>query len=222
MHLTRRNGRPSKACAPILEAILGDSSIVKAGTGIDQDMVELWECWRGLQARSRLDIGGIGSSRGSTTGLQRLTTSILGVNLKKSKKQAVSDWSQVPLTDAQLSYSARDAWAGAAIVAELAAVSPEIFGTQALVDFLKSEVPMEDLVSRVQSRKKAKTQLASILKPYKSVGCSTRSLPVQKKEMPPRVQKKVFQLKQVLTETSPEAPAAFDVEPLGFKILSPQ
>ena len=131
--------------------------------------MELWDCWRGtLHARSRLDIGGIGSNRHGTTGLQRLAKSILGVNLKKSKKQALSDWSQVPLTDAQLIYSARDAWSGAAIVSQLADADPDTFGTEALIDLLKHEIPMQELIHRVQSRKKAKAKLASILKPYKA------------------------------------------------------
>lgn len=221
VHLTRRNGRPSRACAPILDAVLGDETIVKAGAGIDQDMLELWECWSGrLQARSRLDIGGIGLNEKGSIGLQRLTSSILGLDLGKTKKQAMSDWSQVPLTDEQLIYSARDAWAGAAIVAELAAVAPDVFGTPALIEKLKSERPMEEVIALVQSRKRAKTQLASVLKPYVPGGGSakSKSRPIRKKPMPPKVRKKVSQLKQVLSRTTLDGPMAFDVEPHGFKI----
>ena len=217
VHLTRRNGRPSRACAPILEAVLGDETIVKAGAGIEQDMMELWECWRGrLQARSRLDIGGIGLHHNQgCVGLQRLASSILGVDLGKTKKKAMSDWSQVPLTDEQLIYSARDAWAGAAIVAELAAVDPDLFGTPSLLDLLKSERSMEDLIQIAQSRKRAKTQLETVLKPY--VPSSPNKSP-RLKHMPKRVKKKVMKLKRVLAQTTRGGPVAFDVEPLGFKI----
>lgn len=218
VHLTRRNGRPSKACAPILEAILADASIVKAGTGIDQDVMELWDCWRGtLHARSRLDIGGIGSNHHGTTGLQRLAKSILGVNLQKSKKHALSDWSQVPLTEAQLIYSARDAWSGAAIVSQLADADPDTFGTEALIDLLKHETPMQELIERVQSRKRAKATLASILKPYKA----RKLRRVEPVPFPPKIHKRVVQLKNVLAETTMDKPKIFDVEPLGFKIYPP-
>jgi len=202
-----------------LEAVLGDESIVKAGAGIDQDMLELWECWRGLEARSRLDIGGIGLNNQGSIGLQRLTSSILGLDLGKTKKQAMSDWSQVPLTDEQLAYSARDAWAGAAIVAELAAVDPDTFGTPALIDLLKTERSMEELFNMVQSRKQAKAQIASIIKPYVPSKFRPKSLPVRnKKPMPPKVREKVSHLRQIVTQTARGGPVAFDVEPLGFKI----
>jgi ribonuclease D len=153
-----------------------------------------------------------------SVGLQRLTSSILGVDLGKTKKQAMSDWSQVPLTDAQLIYSARDAWAGAAIVTELAAVDPDTFGTAALLDLLKTEQSMEDLIHLVKSRKQAKTQLASVLKPY--VPSKKRAAP--RKEMPEKVKKKVRTLKRVLAETTRGGLVAFDVEPLGFKIQPKQ
>lgn len=221
VHLTRGNGRPSRACAPILEAVLADESIVKAGVGIDQDMVELSDCWGGLQARSRLDVCGIGfHCNGNTVGLQRLTSSILGLDLGKTKKQAVSDWSQVPLSDEQLIYSARDAWAGAAIVAELASVAPDTFGTAALIDLLKSERSMDDLMHLVKSRERAKTQLASILRPYisRKRPSATKSPPVQHKSVPPKVRKKVSKLKQVVSQTVIGGPMVFDVESLGFTI----
>ena len=214
VHLTRRNGRPSQACAPILEAVLGDESIVKAGAGIDQDMLELHDCWGGLQARSRLDLGGIGTTKCSI-GLQRLTSSILGVDLGKTKKQAMSDWSRVPLTDAQLAYSARDAWAGAAIVAELASRAPHTFGTPALVDLLESERSLEDLRRCALQRKEAKTQIRNLLKPY--VPDQSKKSPDTRK-LPPKVRDKVVKLKQVLADTARCGPMAFDVEPLGFTI----
>lgn len=226
VHLTRRNGRPSRACAPILEAVLSDESIVKAGVGIDADVVELWRWWNSgghVEAKSRLDVGGIGvNSKGTTVGLARLTRSILGVELGKTKKQARSDWSQVPLTDAQLIYSARDAWAGAAVVAELASIAPGTFGTDALVKMLESEPPIHDLIGRVESRQNAKKQIASIMKPYvRKRHHTARSHPVRKKQLPPKVQKKIWQLRKAVAESSMEGPMMFDVEPLGLKIHEP-
>ena len=70
-----------------------------------------------LDARSRFDIGGIGSdSNRSGVGLQKLARAIVGVEMVKSKKVSMSDWSQIPLTNAQLCFASRDAWAGAAVM----------------------------------------------------------------------------------------------------------
>lgn len=70
-----------------------------------------------LDARSRFDIGGIGSdSNRSRVGLQKLARAIVGVEMVKSKKVSMSDWSQIPLTNAQLCFASRDAWAGAAVM----------------------------------------------------------------------------------------------------------
>ena len=191
---------------------MGDDSIVKAGAGIDQDMLELWECWDGLRARSRLELGGIGSTTKTRIGLQRLTSSILGVDLGKTKMQALSDWSQVPLTEEQLTYSARDAWAGAAIVAELAKCDPNTFGTDALVDMLKSERALGDLRQSAKRRKHAKMQLTILLQPYVP---SSRH---QTKKIPPKVREKASKLKRLVRETALGGPMVFNVEPLGFTI----
>ena len=44
----------------------------------------------------------------------------LGTELNKSKRIVLSDWSKTPLSEEQISYSARDAWAAAAILEKLA------------------------------------------------------------------------------------------------------
>lgn len=219
VHLTSRKGRPSRACAPILEAVLADESIVKAGAGIDQDMLELWECWGRLEARSRLELGGIGSSTktGNSIGLQRLTSSIVGVDLRKTKKRALTDWSQVPLTQDQLAYSARDAWAGAAVVAELSRVDPGTFGTAALLGMLKSEQPIQDLYKAAKQRKHAKMQLSTLL--HHNVPSPKQS---SRKKMPPKVKQKVSKLRRILEQTTRGGPMVFNVEPLGFTIQSKQ
>ena len=68
---------------------------------VDDDMLELRQRWKRLEARSRVDLGGIGSTGGELRGLKKLTGSILGFDLPKSRRMAISNWSQVPLSDAQ-------------------------------------------------------------------------------------------------------------------------
>jgi hypothetical protein len=104
-----------------------------------------------LQARSRFDLGCVVLPRDCTStnktndpsnhhqyrmiakrttntinnksGLQGLCKSILGVDLPKEKENSASDWTRFPLTDDQITYAARDAWAGAAIATKLASLN---------------------------------------------------------------------------------------------------
>ena len=116
IHLAKASGRPSRACAPLLEGVLRDPQVVKAGCAIDQDLMELHTEWNnGLEARSRFDLGGIGGDQRAVTGLRTLCAAVLGLHLPKSRRLAMSDWSCVPLTASQLCYCARDAWVGAGL-----------------------------------------------------------------------------------------------------------
>jgi hypothetical protein len=163
VHLARRNGRQSRACEPIIHAVLSDSDIVLAGCSIDQDLQELRSHWKGLEAHSRLDLGFVNGDKTTiTVGLKQLTRIILGLNLVKSKRLATSNWSQVPLTERQIAYSARDAWVGAAIASRLGTLEPEKFGTVALVSRLESQRTIKDLQWRQVNRKKAKDMLSAL------------------------------------------------------------
>eukprot|EP00429_Kryptoperidinium_foliaceum_P055297 CAMPEP_0176083814 /NCGR_PEP_ID=MMETSP0120_2-20121206/41939_1 /TAXON_ID=160619 /ORGANISM="Kryptoperidinium foliaceum, Strain CCMP 1326" /LENGTH=353 /DNA_ID=CAMNT_0017417611 /DNA_START=192 /DNA_END=1253 /DNA_ORIENTATION=- len=170
IHLARRSGKHSMACAPILKAVLNDEQFVKAGCALDEDLVSLYELWGDLDARSRLDLGLLGSqSTGHRQGLKSLSKSLLGLDLPKPVNVAISDWSTVPLSDSQVVYSARDAWAGAAIAHKLAEHDPETFGHEALVDILReSEPPIAELVAKQRQRSQAKRELRSLVGPFKS------------------------------------------------------
>jgi len=217
VHLARNKGRPSKACVPLLEAVLRDERIIKAGCGVDQDMLELRRKYRGLEARSRLELGGIGASdKGETLGLKRLAASILSVDLPKSRRLATSNWSQVPLTQAQVAYSARDAWVAAAIVDVLASQDPETFETNALVDRLRSQRSLKDLSQRQRKRKNAKNLLSSLLAPY-SLQCKSKA---SMNTLPSWKVESVRKLKTVMKENKFERHDFIDVESLGFNIRS--
>jgi hypothetical protein len=218
VHLASLNGRPSSACGPPLEAVLRDENIVKAGVGLDQDMLELRQKWTRFEARSRFDIGGVGASGSQRLGLKQLTGSIIGVDLPKSRRMAMSNWSQVPMSSAQLAYCARDAWAGAAIVAELAARDPDTFGREALVDLLRPQRSIDDMYHRQTRRKEAKNLLSSLVAPY-SIRDKTRQ-PEKTSDMPPWKAKRVSDLKHVMKENQIDYQHVFDVKPLGFSIAN--
>jgi ribonuclease D len=158
VHLVRGcSGRHSQVCAPVLKAVLCDEQYVKAGCALDDDMMALYEVWGGLKAKSRLDLGFIGTGSSGQknnnnkrrSGLKTLSRAVIGVDLPKPKKISMSDWSSVPLTEKQIIYSARDAWAGAAIVNKLAEYDSDTFGHEALVRSLQhSETPISKLVDR--------------------------------------------------------------------------
>lgn len=177
-------------------------------------MLELRQRWSTLEARSRLDLGGVGASGHRRLGLKQLSRSILGVDLPKSRRLAMSDWSQVPLTKALVAYSARDAWAGAAIVATLADRDPDTFGTPALVDLLRPQRSIDDLYHRHYRRKEAKNKLTALLAPYSFEEKKRRH--VHDSEMPPWKAKVVSDLKCIMKENRAVQVETFDVEPLGF------
>lgn len=159
----KKNGKRTKACAPILNAVLQDESIIKVGCGIDQDLLQLG--WKKLEARSRLNLADVISSD-QTLGLETLSQSILRINLPKTQSVARSNWSNIPLSDRQLNYAARDAWAGAAIVHALKR-RYKCFEPSYLCDYLKGQPSLELLKNQYQCQEQAKTLIKTLLLPYK-------------------------------------------------------
>lgn len=222
--MTRANGRPSGACGPLLEAVFRDQDIVKAGCGIDQDMLELRQArWPGLEATSRLDLGQLGRrAHGRTLGLKTLTQQILALDLPKSKNLARSDWSQLPLCDKQLAYAARDAWVAAAMVDELAAIDPDTFATTALVQRLRQQRSIREIAQRQSKRKQAKMLLHALLAPYQvnakgQKGTVRRS---QLENLPSWKFKKVQELQLQISSNSCNGNEFEDVEIVGMAVTT--
>jgi hypothetical protein len=195
VHLVRPSGRHSRSCVPILKAVLEDECYVKAGCGIDADLLELHDLWGNLDAKSRFDLGvvvpqtGTKSEIRNKSGLKRLCRSILGLDLPKEKADSQTDWASVPLNDNQIIYAARDAWAGAAIVKRLAEFDANVFGHQALIDLLQqSETPMGQLSERRVRRKQAKRDLDELLLQYES----------SMERLPKRVGRKAQGLREII------------------------
>jgi hypothetical protein len=85
----------------------------------------------------------------------------------KPKEIAISDWSAVPLTEKQIVYSARDAWAGAATAEKLAKYDPDMFSHESLVLSLpETEPTISELVAKQRRRDRAKRDLRRLLAPY--------------------------------------------------------
>lgn len=210
VHLLRKTGRRSKACIPIVEAVLEDPSIVKVGCGIDLDLIELRDIWPGVDGRSRLDLGGVGGGGNRQLGLRTLAARILGIDLPKSRRTATSDWSQVPLSEKQLAYCARDAWAAAAVVERLAELDDIRFSQGALVASLSNQTSIKDLSERLSERRRVRSLIKSLLEPHKSGSEANQTdLPEWKTET-------VKTLRAVLVETAMEKAPCFDLEGLGF------
>lgn len=139
--------------------LLLDPTIIPVGVGIDDDFVELYrwclehgeDCagpaWalRSSPVLTRFDMGGIGvgETQRGTIGLARLVEGILGVVLFKTKKLARTHWSRkgdIPLTDVEINYAARDAWAGAAILERLQDLDPDRFHPSQILQQLEEQV----------------------------------------------------------------------------------
>lgn len=157
VHLVKPGGKPSEACAPMIDAILRDENIIKAGCGVDQDIMALHRLWPGLEATSRFDLASLfQTDKGYTPGLATLTERVVGLELPKPRKVQMSNWGQVPLDKRQIVYAGRDAWAGAAIAAVLESNDPELFSPEPLKNALKRQVTIGDLNQKWEQRQRGK------------------------------------------------------------------
>jgi len=102
--------------------ILADSSVIKAGVAIHDDI-------KALRAVNKFTAGGFIELQDyvkdygiESSGLRKLSAIILG--FKISKRQQVSNWEAAQLSEAQLHYAATDAWVCYEIYKKLANHSP--------------------------------------------------------------------------------------------------
>ena len=193
---------------PVLEAVLSDDSIIKAGVGINEDMMELSQCWGGrLVARSRLNLGDLGTT-GYSLGIKRMARGILGLDVPKGRKMATRNWAQLPLTDSQLAYCGRDAWVGAAVVDVLADRAPEVFSPDAIRSMLAAEPPVQELCRRARLRKRAKMQFKSLISTW---GPTLENAPEAD-------QAEATRLRRVMRDLAPPRTFEFDATSLGFPV----
>ena len=229
LHLTPNYDDDSNLLGP-LQMLLNDETIIKVGAGIDDDMLELYRWNRSLNARSRFDIGGIGSSNnGNRVGLQRLVRAIVGVELVKSKRVAMSDWSQIPLTVKQLNYASRDAWAGAAVMENLSLMYGDKMQADVIGNMIMEiERDMLDIDVRAKERKEAKGEMKKIfdqmkrysayLKPSsnKDISCDEDCNNMAPGLWNGVVKEEKDRLQKIIDETSPDGLLFFPQESLGL------
>ena len=219
VHLTRKFGEHYSPPLSVVKAVLGDKSIIKAGVGIDDDMLELYRFNNNIQGKSRFDLGGIASdSPGKRIGLKSLVRILLGIDLNKSRKLAVSNWS-THLTDSQIHYSARDAWAGAAVLSALEKIHPDTFSHEAISSVIENERSVCDLHNRAVLRRRVKKELKSILQQYKEYSGLPPTVTTKDLDLPPTLRKEVNERQLLIKSTAPDGLKYFDPDFLGFCLV---
>lgn len=214
IHLT------DKKVLPPLQAMLSDETILKVGVGIDEDMLELYRWDATLNARGRFDVAGIGpGSKRTRMGLQKIVRALVGVELPKSKKVAMSDWSQVPLSSQQLVYASRDAWAGAAVMENLGRDCRDEMHVDLIAKMVKeNERDMAEVDERAKRRKKARIKSKGILADAKEMAFEMD--PDKKfrlKDLMSTTDKEEMdRLQIILDETAPDGIFYFDSDELGL------
>jgi len=214
IHLT------DKKVLPPLQAMLSDETILKVGVGIDEDMLELYRWDTTLNARGRFDVAGIGpGSKRTRMGLQKIVRALVGVELPKSKKVAMSDWSQVPLSSQQLVYASRDAWAGAAVMENLGRDCRDGMHVDIIAKMIQgNERDMVEVDERARRRKKARVKTKSFIDEAKKMAFEMDpNKKVRLKDlMSAEVKEEMDRLQIILDETAPDGLLFFDSDELGL------
>lgn len=116
----------SKWAIQVVSHVLQSEAILKVGFGLFNDRKPL-SGKLGIKLRSGLDLAPIVRRLGyrQRVGLQAAVAIVLGRSMRKSKKVQLSNWGARPLSTAQLSYAANDAYASLKVYEALALTHPE-------------------------------------------------------------------------------------------------
>ncbi len=101
-----------KNIRPILN-ILGDSTIVKVGSGLRGDKSTLAKEFR-VSLKKTIDLGVLfksGLGHEHDIGIKKTVASILGKRITKSRNMSTSNWEKKDLSDSQIKYAAEDSFA---------------------------------------------------------------------------------------------------------------
>lgn len=108
------------ACRPYLLDILQSGKVLKAGFGLQSDVVYIRNRL-GVELCSVLDLNVPFRKAGyeHTTGVRSAVAILFGLNFKKSKSVTTSNWSLPVLSDKQRLYAANDAYAALCVMQAL-------------------------------------------------------------------------------------------------------
>ena len=165
-------GDGSAGHAPsVLRELMNDPNIIKCGVSIDDDALELYRWSKegggseetSWQMASRLDLGCIlpDNNPSRRAGLRELGQKVLGVDMLKSKRLAMSNWGG-PLSLEQIAYAARDAWVAAALVQRLQETGDERYQTENIASLLRDQRLLEEMDARATARKEARIELKEL------------------------------------------------------------
>lgn len=94
---------------PELKAIFENKRIQKIGIAIAQDLKEIKQQFESFNPQEFIDLNVLCKKIGfENIGAKNLSAMILGFSI--SKRQQTSNWENIALTPAQISYAATDAW----------------------------------------------------------------------------------------------------------------
>jgi ribonuclease D len=94
---------------PVINEMLAEARIVKAGVGIAYDVKQLKEVFP-FTVNNAVDLGVIARRRGlAQSGVRNLAGLMLGYRIPKGNR--TSNWAAAQLSPAQIAYAATDAWA---------------------------------------------------------------------------------------------------------------
>ncbi|GMI01285.1 hypothetical protein TrLO_g1111 [Triparma laevis f. longispina] len=90
-----------------------------------------------------------------------MTLAILGIELEKSRRIMLSDWSE-KLDEEQMEYACRDAWAGGRVFERLREVWSEVFGEEVLEEIVGMQMNVVELERRRKNRRLAKGNISKL------------------------------------------------------------
>ena len=109
-----------------LWALLADETILKVGVSLAYDVKQL-QLLDAFEPRGFLDLTEISAPLGyKSAGLRNLAANLLGFRISKGPK--TSNWEREPLSEAQVTYAATDAWVGRELYLKLHALERQAGG----------------------------------------------------------------------------------------------